>query len=337
MMATARFMVVAAATVWLAGCANGQPADAAKRATGYVEATEVRVASRIPGRVLDVQVTEGQRIEAGAAVVTLSTAELDLAVARTRAERAQADAQVRLLLSGARPEDITQAEAQLAAARSDREAADAEQAAAAADEARFEQLLQRRAGSAKQRDDARARRVLAQARARAASDRSAAAAAALARLRAGTRAEEIEAARARLASVDAQLATLEHDRDEARVTSPVAGIVSSRLVEPGELIPAGAPVAVVVDLDRAWVNAYVEEPLVPSLRVGEATTVVTDGGDQVAGTVAFVAPRAEFTPRNVQTTEERARLVYRVRINVDNRSGVLKPGMPVEVTWSGAN
>jgi len=336
MTATARFMVVAAATVWLAGCANDQPADA-RRATGYVEATEVRVASRVAGRVLDVQVTEGQRVESGAVVVVLSTAELDLAVDRVRAERAQADAQLRLLQRGARSEDIQQAEAQLAAAQSDTRAADAEQAAAAADEARFEQLLQRRAGSAKQRDDAAARRVVAEARVRASTDRAAAAAAALARLRAGSRAEELDAARARLAAVDAQIATLQHDRDEARIITPVAGVVSSRLVEPGELLPAGAPVAVVVDLDRAWVNAYVEEPLVPSLRVGGPTTVVTDGGDQMPGTVAFIAPRAEFTPRNVQTAEERARLVYRVRINVDNKAGVLKPGMPVEVTWPEAN
>jgi HlyD family secretion protein len=86
-----------------------------------------------------------------------------------------------------------------------------------------------------------------------------------------------------------------------------------------------------IDLDRAWANAYVEEPIVPGLRLNQEVTVVTDGGDRLPGTIAFISPRAEFTPRNVQTADERARLVYRVKVTVDNRAGVLKPGMPVEV------
>ena len=104
--------------------------------------------------------------------------------------------------------------------------------------------------------------------------------------------------------------------------------------EPGELIAPGAPVAVVVDLDRAWVNAYVEEPVVPTLRLDAEAAVVTDAGDRLAGRIAFIAPRAEFTPRNVQTSAERARLVYRVRVTVDNTAGILKPGMPVEVEFA---
>jgi HlyD family secretion protein len=317
----------------IAACA-GTDEQPSSRASGYVEATEVRVAARVPGRLATVDVREGQRIDAGAVVATLSTAEIDLALRRAAADRGQADAQLRLLRSGARPEDIQQAEAQLAAATADQRAAESERAAAAADEARFDQLLARRAGSEKQRDDAAARRTLAEARVKAAADRAAAAAAALARLRAGNRPEEVDGARARLAGVDAQIATLEHDRQDATVLAPVGGVVTSRLVEPGELVAAGAPLAVIVDLDRAWVNAYVEEPLVPSLRIGGAAEVVTDAGDRLAGTVAFISPRAEFTPRNVQTAAERARLVYRVRVTVDNTPGVLKPGMPVEVHWA---
>jgi HlyD family secretion protein len=336
MSATARLMLMASASMWFAGCSVEQDI-AARRATGYVEATEVRLAARVPGRVSEVLVTEGQRVDAGAAVATLSPAEIDLALRRAAAERAQAQAQLRLLQRGAREEEIQQAEAQLAATESEQHAAEAEQVSAAADEVRFEQLLERRAGSQKQRDDAATRRALADARVKVAADRAAAARAALARLRAGARDEEIDAARARVEAVDAQVATLEHDRGETRIVTPVAGVITARLVEPGELIAAGAPVAVLVDLDRAWVNAYVEEPVVPTLRVGGATTVETDGGDRLNGTVAFIAPRAEFTPRNVQTEAERARLVYRVRINVNNMEGILKPGMPVEVTWAGSN
>jgi HlyD family secretion protein len=168
----------------------------------------------------------------------------------------------------------------------------------------------------------------------AASDRTRAAAAAVARLRAGARAEEIAAARARVEGADAQIGALEQNRADATIVAPSAGTIISRLVEPGELVAAGTPVAVVVDLDHAWANAYVEEPLVPGLRLNQQATVVTDGGDRLPGTIAFISPRAEFTPRNVQTADERARLVYRVKVTVDNREGILKPGMPVEVELS---
>lgn len=303
----------------------------ARIASGYVEATEVRVASKVAGRVHTVEVVEGARVPAGQRLVTLSTTDADLAIERARAERAQAEAQWRLLRAGARPEDISQAEAQAAAATADRRAAETELAAAKLDEERFAQLVEKRAGTVKQRDDAVARRELAEARVRAAGDRASAAGATLNRLRAGARAEEIDAARARIAAVDAELAVLDDRREEATISAPSAGIVTSRLIEPGELVAAGTPLIVLMDLDHAWVNAYVEETVVPTLRIGQPVTVSTDAGDRLPAEVAVISPRAEFTPRNVQTATERARLVYRVKVRLDNSKGVLKPGMPVDV------
>ena len=80
---------------------------------------------------------------------------------------------------------------------------------------------------------------------------------------------------------------------------------------------------------------YVDEPLVPTLRLGQAATLITDAGDRLAGTITYISPRAEFTPRNVQTAEERSKLVYRIKVTVDNTAGVLKPGMPVEAEIGG--
>jgi len=307
------------------------------RASGYVEATEVRIASKVPGRVLDVRAIEGHQAAVGETLVQLSTTDTDLMLQRVRAEREGAQAQVRLLNAGSRPEDIQQAEAQVAAAQGDRKAIEAELAAARTDEARFEQLLKSRAGTQKQRDDAVARRELAEARVKAAGDRVAALAATVARLKVGARPEELDAARARVSAIDAQIAALTQDRADATVTSPINGVISSRLVEPGELILPRAPLVVLIDLDHAWATAYVEEPLVPTLRIDQPATIVTDAGDKLPGRISFISPRAEFTPRNVQTSSERAKLVYRVKISVDNSKGILKPGMPVEVTFgSGA-
>lgn len=322
--------LICAATAAVTGCQSGTE-KAPPHATGYVEATDVRVATKVSGRVATVTVTEGARIEAGAVVATISTTDVDLTLVRIRAERAQAAAQLALLLSGSRPEDIRQAEAQAAAAAADRKAAEAEVSSARADEARFQQLLDNKAGSVKQRDDAVARRELAEARLRATADRVSAATATVDRLKAGARPEEIASARARVATVDAQIASMEHDKSEAVIASPIGGVVAGRLVEPGELVAVGTPLAIVVDLDHAWANVYVEETLVPQIKLDQAATVVTDAGDRLEGRVSFIASRAEFTPRNVQTANERAKLVYRIKVSVDNSKGILKPGMPVEV------
>jgi HlyD family secretion protein len=115
------------------------------------------------------------------------------------------------------------------------------------------------------------------------------------------------------------------------VTAPIAGIVTEKIADTGELLPPRGPIVVITDLDHAWANVYVDEPIVPRLRVGQAATIFTDaGGAGIPGTISAIASRAEFTPRNVQTAEDRAKLVYRVKVTVDNTSGVLKSGMPVE-------
>ena len=157
-----------------------------------------------------------------------------------------------------------------------------------------------------------------------------AAAEVLARLKAGARREEIDVARARLAAADAQIATLEKSRRDATVAAPAGGIVTQKLVEQGELIAprtplSSSPTSNVVGqrLRRRAVRPARRarpgrHPLHRRRRAG------------IAGTVTFISPKAEFTPRNVQTAEERSKLVFRIKVTVDNRDGVLKQGMPVE-------
>ena len=321
--------VLALGGVAAAACNRGA-ANAERRVSGYVEATDVRVASEVGGRLLEVKVAEGDRVGADAVVARIDTADTDLAVRRAEAERDQAAAQLALLRAGSRPEDVRQASAQVQSAQADIRGAQAELEAAAADLDRFEGLLRANAGSVKQRDDARTRRDVAQARVHAAQERARAAADALARLRAGARPQEIAAARARVAMVDAQIASLQKNAGDAVVKAPVGGIVTSRLLDTGEMAAPRSPIVVITDLDHAWANVYVDERVVPRLTIGQAATIVTDAGQRIAGTITFISPKAEFTPRNVQTADERSKLVYRVKVTVDNRNGILKPGMPVE-------
>ena len=301
------------------------------RVSGHVEATEVRLAPEMGGRVLTLEVKEGDRVEAGARILTLDATDLRLAIARAVTERASAEAQLRLVRASARSEDVRQAEAQVEASRADVPAAQAEVDAATADLQRFDLLLTRKSGSQKQRDDAATRREVAVARLEAANKRVAAAEAVVARVKVGARREEVDVAQARIATTAAAIASLEEQLTDAVLVSPVAGVVTEKLAEAGEVIAPRAPVVVITDLDHAWADVYVPEPAIPRITLGQAATLFTDaGGAGIPGTVTYISPKAEFTPRNVQTAEERAKLVYRIRITVNNTSGVLKQGMPVD-------
>jgi len=313
-----------------AACADEAPVNLV-RVSGHVEATEVRLAPDAGGRVLELPIAEGDRIAMGALIVRLDARDTQLAIDRAKADRSTAEAQLRLLLAGSRSEDIRQAEAQVESARADVSGAKAELASAEQDLERFEALLRTNAGSRKQRDDAATKRDVARDRLAAAESRVRAADETTRRLRAGARREEIEAARARVASAVAQEASLQKTLADATLTSPIVGVVTDKLVEVGEVIAPRTPVAVITDLDHAWADVFVPEPSVPRIRVGQDASLFTDaGGAGLKGTITWISPKAEFTPRNVQTADERSKLVYRVRVTVDNQEGILKQGMPVE-------
>jgi HlyD family secretion protein len=325
-----RVLSLIVATSLLTACGEPPPSDTL-RASGHVEATETRLAPDAGGRILTFTLREGDRVQAGQEILTLDRRDVELALDRARADRAQADANLRLVMAGARDEDIRQAESQVTAAQADVSATQAELVAAEQDLQRFETLLTSNSGSRKQRDDAATRRDVAKDRLAAAESRVRVAQQALARLRAGARKEEVEVARARVTAADAQIATLDKNLADTVFRSPVTGVVTEKLVEAGEVIASRTPVAVLANIDEAWADVFVPEPAVPRLKLGQAAQLFTDaGGPPINGTISYISPKAEFTPRNVQTAEERSKLVYRIRIAVDNKDGVLKQGMPIE-------
>jgi len=318
------------AAVALAACAKPEDPNAL-RASGYVEATEVTISPEVGGRLVELRVKEGDRVAAGDVIAHLATLDAELQIDRLRAERTVAEAQLRQVEAPPRAEDVRYAQAQVEAAQTDVAAFAVDAKAAETDLVRFESLLAANAGSQKQRDDARARLDLARERQRGAEERVRVARESLARVEARARSEDVAAARARIATVAAQLAVLDKSVDDAVVKAPGPGLVTQDLADEGELLAPRAPIVVITDLDHAWANAFVPEPAVPRIKLGQMATVRTDSGQTLSGTVTFISPRAEFTPRNVQTAEERSRLVYRIKVSVDNAAGVLKQGMPVDV------
>ena len=306
----------------LPGCGN-QRNPSLIITSGHVEATDVRVSTKVPGRLESFAAMEGDRVGAGEEMGRIDTVDIRLALDAARADRGQAEAELRLRLAGSRAEEIAEA-----GALADRAAADL--AGAQRDLDRMQGLLDGGSGTVKARDDAATRKEMAESALRAARER-------LQRLKAGSRPEEIDAARARLAGADARIAQLDQQIKDSVITSPVSGVITEKLVEAGELLGTGAALAVVTDLADSWLTIYVSEPDLARIRIGQEAEVVTDDGQRRTGRISFISSEAEFTPKNVQTRDERVKLVFKVKIHLENGDGLFKPGMPAEAritAWS---
>lgn len=311
--------ILAAAAI-AAGCRNATD-DGAIRASGHIEATDIRLAATVGGRLLEAPFEEGDVLSAGVVVARLETIDAEHRLAQARATAKTADAQLRLLLAGTRAEDLRRAEDQLAQAQ-------AELDAARRDLDRLSGLAERGTATEKSRDDAATRQEVA--------ERSVAAARAqVDKLVAGPRRQEIEAASAQRAAAEAAVAAAEQKIVDATVLSPIDGVVTTRVAEPGEVLAPGATIAVLTDLARPWLTVWIDEPNLSQVMLGQTAVVTVDGNDRTfEGTVSFISPVAEFTPKNVQTPDERAKLVFRVKLQLENDEGIFKPGMPADALFN---
>ncbi len=304
----------------LAASCGGDGGREPLRASGHIEATEVRLAATVAGRLLEAPFEEGQAVQAGQVVARLDTAASEHELARARAEAEAADARLRLLVSGSRAEDIRRAEQQLAQAQAELDAATRELD-------RVATLVDRGSATEKARDDAVTRRDVA-------ARGVAVLRAELDKLLAGPRREEIAAARAQRAAADAAVGAVNHRIGEATVVAPRDGVITVRAAEPGEVLSPGATIAVLTDLAHPWLNVWVDEPSLAAIRLGDVVEVRAGQPPVTAqGRVGFVSPVAEFTPKNVQTPNERAKLVFRVKIALPDAGGAFKPGMPADATF----
>jgi HlyD family secretion protein len=312
---TARVSLFALA--FAAGCAAR--ASSSPEATGTLELVEVDVAPLVPARVTKVWRDEGDRVRAGDTLLTLTQSTLASNIAGQQAAVQAAEAQLRDLQAGARPSQVARAESELAAAQ-------AEAQRAAEDLARITPLAERGVASKQQLDAARAAAKSAEGRRDALRDS--------ARLvKEGARPQQIAAARASLASARAALSGAQQTATDLVLTAPMAGTVLSRNAEPGEVLAAGTPGVTIADPTRPYVRIYVDQVKFPSIRVGDTVGVFLDAFPErrFRGVVSAVSDRAEFTPRVALTRDERADLMYGVKVQLVDTSNTLKAGLPVTV------
>jgi HlyD family secretion protein len=290
-------------------------------ASGTVEATDADLGFQMAGRVLQISVGEGDAVSAGDELARLDTRELEAALEGARAQLDAAEARSSELERGARPQEVVTAEAAVRAA------------ATRAEEARLDQVRATTlfAGGAISRqalDRAESMLQVATAALEQAEEQ-------LALVQEGPRSETIRAQRAAVAQARANVARAEAVLDNAVITAPFDGIVTVRHREIGEAVTPGAPVLTLLDPNDRWVRIYVREDQMGLLRIGLTAEIVADTyPDRVyAGDVVFIGSEAEFTPRNVQTAEERIKLVYPVKVRVTGDPNFeLKPGVPADVT-----
>ena len=292
--------------------------------SGTVEAREIDLAFQVTGRMVGLNMDEGDTVEAGQLVATLDDHDYQLGLRNAIAQQEAAQAGLAALQAGSRVQELRVAEAQLAKAQADFDYAHL-------DYRRIAGLVPRKLVAAEQLDQAQLQREVARTGVEQARER-------LALVREGPRQEDIDRAAAELRARLTLVETAQRQLDYVRLPSPVAGVVSVRLAEAGEVVAAGKPVVRIVELNRPWVRAYLNETDLPRVRLGQVAEVRVDGlpGQVLTGRMAFIAPDAEFTPKTVETRALRVDLVYRVKVEVDNPNGALKLGMPADVRLKAA-
>jgi len=285
--------------------------------SGTIECTQVVISSQTAGRIVRILSQEGAAVSNGELIASIDASDYELRQREASAMLAGAQAQMDLLLAGTREEDVQRAREQVREAQ-------AVAGAAKADLVRIEELFKKSSVTRKQLDDTQAQ-----------SERTAAALSGaeqtLARFLHGSRKEELRVAQAMVDQVKARLAQAEKAVADCAIHSPASGIVTTRSREEGEFAGPGTAIITISRLDDVWLSIYVPESRLSKAKFGKAAGVRIDGVDKVfKGEVSFIAQEAEFTPKNVQTPEERSKLVYRVKIALRNPDGIFKPGMPAD-------
>jgi multidrug resistance efflux pump len=361
-------IVVAAALIGVIAYSQwrGKP----NQVSGFIEADEIRLGSRVGGRVAKVLVEEGQRVRQGEVLVELEPFDLLELQRGAAAALAGAKAEYERLSAGFRPEEVLQAQARVAqleahlemlkngpreqeiqAARAYQQAAQSEGKLAQQNHQRLLSLAAKGAAPQEDLDSATDKLQAAQAMLVVREQQ-------LGLLLAGTRQEELAQARAQLeeaqhtlqlttkgyrteeiaaakAACDAAQSALDALQlriDELKITAPVDGEVQALELHPGDLVVANAPVLSLLDQRHLWVRAYVPEDAL-HLQIGQSLRVTVDSylGESFTGEVTFIAGQAEFTPSNVQTYDERVKQVFRIKVALQDGLDRLRPGMAADV------
>jgi len=272
------------------GCKN----DVSSGYTSVVEGTAVQVPALTGGKIVDLRVDTGQRVESGAILAIVDTADLIFQRQQLQAGLAELNVQQQLAQTNVKRSQTNVSYLQ-------------------EKQQRVRSLVQNNSASQQKFDDLT--NLLHQAESALTAAR-----------------QQLKTVNAKRGQLDAQLSGLNKKIRDAVIVAPVGGVISEKYFESGEAIPPLGSLVEIINIDDVEVKIYVTEPTLPGIRYGQKVRVQVDGLERsLDGKVAWISPKAEFTPKSILTPETRTSLVYAVKIDVPNPDGVLKHGMPVEV------
>ncbi len=287
--------------------------------SGNVEVTECNIGFKVSGKIATLYVDEGKRVNKGDLLAELSSGDMKALVDQSRAALEEAQVKLAELKSGSRRQEIGKA-------RADTGSQEADLIRARKDLERAEVLFANGAISASRYDSAKSAYETRLAQLRGAKQQQSL-------VEEGPRREDIKAAGLRVKQLTALLANTEEKLADTKLYAPISGVVFRKNVELGEIVQPGAAVFIVGDLDHPWVKVYVKEDKLGLIKLGQKAKVSVDTykNRSYDAAVTFISSEAEFTPKNVQTQEERVKLVFGAKVTVENKDQELKPGMPADV------
>jgi len=317
--AAAGALVLAAAGWYLWRARGADDPNAALSLSGNVDVHQVELAFRVTGRISQMSVQEGDKVTAGQTLAQLDRVPFATDVAAARADVAQQQAQLEKTQRGYRVEEIAEARATV-----QQRAADLDNARVSLQ--RQQQLVAAGLVTHQQIDDAEARVRMSEAQLAGAREQ-------LTLELHGSRIEDIQTQEAMLAAAEARLEKAQTALTDTTLLAPSAGIISVRAREAGAIVQAGQTVYTLTLNDPVWIRAYVPQPRLGRIKPGMAVNLSIDSmpGKHYQGTVGFISPDAEFTPKSVQTDQVRDDLVYRIRVIASDPDDVFRQGMPVTV------
>lgn len=313
-----RIISFISATLLLVSC-SGNGNGSFIEESGTIETTDVVLSSQSAGKIIKLFHDEGSSVNKGDTLIIIDHELFDLQLKQAEAGRDIAKAQLDLMLKGARKEDIAQARELFSQAEANLKVAET-------DKQRIENLLKGGAVTQKQFEDASLRFDVVQSQYNSARQN-------LMKMENIARPEEIVQAKANLEKAGASIGLLKKNIKDCFVISPINGSVVKRFVEEGETVSMMSSMIKIADLSKVEVVVYVSEKDLPKIKLNQQAEVFADGMPDKAfeGKVIFISPESEFTPKNIQTKEERTKQVFAVKLEIENKTGELKTGLPVDV------
>lgn len=286
--------------------------------SGNIEALSTLISSKVSGEVLDILKQEGDKVSIGDTLLIIDPSTYKIKLREAEAMLVSAEAQYNLVKQGARREDIKQAEQLLIQREIDLRSAEN-------DKVRFENLFNAKAISKKQLEDAIWRYELALAQYNSAKEN-------LTKIKNISRPEELKQAEANVEKIKANVDLIRKSINDCYVISPINGIITKKFIEKGEVVTNFSSLCKISDLSKVELTVYINEKDLVKVKTGQSVDVKIDAlpNKIFKGKVTYITPEAEFTPKNIQTKEERTKLVFAVKITIDNPNYELKPGIPAD-------